>query len=162
MIRDLDVTYDIQANGRVNVTWEVDWDFGETGRRGIVTSFMTRKQWEEDPNKDARHEISNVDASSPTGANDSFTTSTVHDGEFEFLSLAIGADDEYLDESRHTYLITYEATGMLRTFDGKPELFWGAHSENDVHIESAKTTVTAPEGVSEARYLRALTNVPPR
>ena len=154
VIRELDVTYDVQADGSVNVTWEVDWDFGETGRLGIITDFMTREPWEDDPEKDARYEISNVDVSSPTGANDSFRTSTVRDGEFEFLSVEIGGDDDYLDESRHTYVITYEATGMLRTFDGEPELFWDVNSENDVRIESANITVTAPEGVMEARCLQ--------
>ena len=153
VIRELNVTYDVQQEGSVIVTWEADWDFGETGRRGIITDFVTREPWEDDPEKDARYTLLDLDVTSPTGANDHFTTQTVRDGEFQLTSVRVGSEDVLLDESRHSYVITYEATGMLRTFDGEPELFWDINSENDTPIEKATITVKAPDGVTEARCL---------
>ena len=34
--------YDIKPDGTVDVTWEIDWDFGETGRRGILMGIVAR------------------------------------------------------------------------------------------------------------------------
>lgn len=155
VIREWNTTYDIKPDGTVDVTWEIDWDFGETGRRGILMGIVEREPWEDDPTKDAVYDISDIDVSSPTGAPATFTTDTVHDGPFRLTEVRIGDPDKTLDESRHTYIINYEMTGALRTFDGEPEFFWDLNSGSDTPIDVANLTVTAPEGVTEARCLLA-------
>lgn len=150
VMRNLDVTYDIAEDGTVKVTWEVDWDFGEPGRRGILVKYVQQEPWEDDPKKDARYELSNFDVTSPTGANDSFSTEGVKDGAFQLQQVKIGSADAFLEESRHTYVITYELEGALRTFDDKPEFFWDINSKGDVPIDNATVTVNTPGPVTEA------------
>ena len=150
VMRNLDVTYDIAEDGTVKVTWEVDWDFGEPGRRGIVVNYVELEPWEDDPKKDAKYGIENIDVTSPTGAVDEFTEESVTDGDFMLRRVQIGNPDIFLEESRHTYVITYELTGALRTFDGKPEFFWDINSGDDVPIDTATITVNTPGPVTEA------------
>ncbi len=152
VIHELVATYDVRADGSVDVTWQVDWDFGEPGRRGIIIGLVTREPWENEASLDAVYEITNLEVSSPTGAPDQFTTRTSRDSGVEFLDVQIGSPDQTLDAPRHTYTLSYTVAGALRTFDGQPELFWDVANDYPP-IEQARVTVTSPGGVTAARCL---------
>lgn len=153
VVRDWNATYEIQADGSVNARVELDWDFGETGRRGIIHDLVIREPWQDDRTKDVVYEVTNIDVDSPTGAPDSFTQDEVRDGQFRLLSLQIGDPDVTLDKPRHTYVITYTLTGAMRTFGGEPEFFWDINSGDDVPIDNLDVTVSGPEAAIEARCL---------
>ncbi len=53
-VRHLGVTYDVRADGVIEVTYELDWDFGAEGRRGIVFGITTGEPWDLDPTQEAR------------------------------------------------------------------------------------------------------------
>lgn len=152
VIRELVASYDVQADGTVDVRWQVDWDFGEPGRRGIIVGLVTREPWENDDELDAVYEVTGLEVDSPTGAPDRFTTRTSRDSGVEFLDVQIGNPDQSLAESRHTYTLSYTVAGTLRTFDGVPELFWDVANDYPP-IEQARITVTSPGGVAAARCL---------
>lgn len=150
VIRNLDVTFDVRADGTVGVTYVLDWDFGEEGRHGINFGIATRESWEPDPSQDVLYDIADIQVSSPTGAPSQFIWLDEDYGSDGALSLRVGDPSTTLDESRHTYEISYELTGALRTFDGLPELHWDITSDDYPNIENFRITVNAPEGVDRA------------
>lgn len=153
VVRELEATYRIQADGSVDVEWVLDWDFGETGRRGIIIDVLIREPWENDDDYDVVYEVADVQVSSPTGAPETFTTSTVRDGEYQLMEIRVGDPNETLDESRHTYVISYSLEGALRTFDARPEFFWDITSTQFPRIDAATVTVESAGGVTQARCL---------
>lgn len=67
-IESLDVVYAIQADGTVRVTTTIDWNFGETGRHGIFWELLTREEWGGGGDQLVLTPVSDIKASSPTGA----------------------------------------------------------------------------------------------
>lgn len=155
VVRELTASYEVQADGSVEVEWEIDWDFGETGRRGIIIGILVREPWELDDTQDAVYTVSDIQVSSPTGAPDQFSTSEVSEGEYRVVEVQIGDPNITLDEPRHTYQLSYTVEGALRTFDGQPEFYWDITSTDFPQIEQASITVEAPGGVTQARCLVA-------
>lgn len=153
VVRELVATYDVQPDGTLDVTWEVDWDFGETGRRGIIVGIVQREPWELDDELDAVYSIDDLEVSSPTGAPVQIRSTSVRSGNVRSLEVRVGDADEPLEASRHTYVLSYTITGALRTFDGVPELFWDVTSADFPSIDQAAVTVTSPGGVPTARCL---------
>ncbi|MDO5678564.1 MAG: DUF2207 domain-containing protein [Propionibacteriaceae bacterium] len=151
-IRHLDVTYAVQADGTVDVRYEVQWHFAETGRHGIILNFASRESWENDRSKDVVYHLSDFRVSSPD-APAQFTQSTEGEGSEEAQSLRIGDPDKTLTSKDATYVVEYTMAGALRTFDGAPQLFWDVNSPNLPEVRSFSATVTAPDGVTRARCL---------
>ena len=65
VVRNLDVHYDVRADGTVRATYDLDWDFGSTGRHGINFGIVTRETWDQDPSLEAVYLIEDIDVSSP-------------------------------------------------------------------------------------------------
>lgn len=149
-VRHLDVRFDVQADGSMDVRYELDWNFGEKGRHGIDFRIVSRESWDPNPLQDVVYEIDNVEVSSPSGAPAQFTERVSGWGSDEELVLRIGDPDVTLDTSEATYVISYRVRGAMRTFDGFPELQWDIVSGNYPPIEQLTVTVTGPEGVTRA------------
>lgn len=150
IVRSLDATYDVQRDGTIDVTYRLDWDFGRTGAHGIELSLVTVEEWEEDPLQEAVYKISDLTVSSPSGvptALDSYESS-------ETLELRIGDPDIELDVDRATYEVKYTLSGAMRTFDGKPQLYWDVTSADFPPIENFTVTVTGPSALSRAQCLQ--------
>ena len=153
-IRRFDVTLAVQADGSMDVRYELDWHFPEKGRHGINFGIATREPWEGDDSKDAVYQVDDVRVSSPSGAPAQFTESIAGEGSRRrSLELRIGDPAVELDTQDATYVIEYTIDGALRTFDSGPELFWDVSSGDFPLIEHFSATVTAPDGVTEARCL---------
>ena len=153
-IRHLDVTYDVQADGTVDVRWEAQWHFAERGKRGIILGFASRESWENDRSQDVVYDLRDFRVSSPTGAPAMFEQRVEGSGSDEAVRLQIGNPNKKLNEKDHTYVIEYTMAGALRTFDGAPQLFWDVNSPNLPEVRSFSAQVTAPGGVARARCLR--------
>lgn len=150
-VTSLAAAFDIRADGTIQVRYELDWNFGVTGRHGIEFGIATRERW--DTLQDVTYGVENVQVTSPSGAPADFTTMTRGSNSFEDLRLRIGDPKVALDVTTATYVITYELTGALRTFDGAPQLHWDVTSSNYPPIEKFSVTVTSPSGAVSARCL---------
>ncbi|GAB3759463.1 DUF2207 domain-containing protein [Microlunatus parietis] len=155
VVRSLDVTYDVQANGTVDVRYRLDWDFGKTGSHGIKLTLVTAEPWDDDPLKEAVYEIRDLAVTSPTGVP---TDVDARDNEYSGTrELRIGDPDTTLNVSRATYEVSYTLAGALRTFDGKPQLHWDVTSRDFPAIDAFTITVTGPADVPRARCLQGRT-----
>ena len=152
-VRHLDVTFAIQADGSVDVRYELQWRFADVGQRGITFGIATREPWDADPSQDVVYEIDDIRVSSPSGAPVDVEQTTRGSGSNEDVMLRIGDPDTTLDTQDATYVIEYTLRGALRTFDGRPEFYWDVTSYDYPPIQRFTATVTAPEGVTEARCL---------
>ena len=150
-IESLDVVYAIQADGTVRVTTTIDWNFGETGRHGIVWELLTREEWGGGGDQLVLTPVSDIKASSPTGAPTKLRV-TQDEREWQrWVRVRVADMEVELDKSRHTYVIEYTQEGALRTFDGKPEFYWDVTGVNLPPIAKATVKVTAPGGITEAK-----------
>lgn len=152
-ITSMMVHYDIQADGTVLVTHEVDWRFGSGGRHGIDFSIVTREPWDADETKDVVYDVSDIKVHSPSGAPDEFTERVAGFGSDETVDLRIGDPDVTVQGRKASYVISYALEGALRKFDGAPEFFWDVTSRDNPEIEEFEVRVTAPKGVAKARCL---------
>lgn len=154
VVRNLDVTYAVRADGTIDVTYELDWDFGTDGRRGIEFGILTREPWELDASKEARYDVADLRVTSPTGAPVDVQRSTRDLGSGrEELQLRIGDEDRPLTTARETYVITYVLSGGLRTFDGVPQLFLDITGPDYPKVERFTITVSATGDIERARCL---------
>src|SRR5690606_3425330 len=115
----------------IDVTYRLDWDFGRKGAHGIKLSIVTAERWENDPLKEAVYEVSDLTVSSPDDVPTELDTYELD----ESLELRIGDPDTELDVERATYVVKYKLDGALRTFDGKPQLYWDITSLDFPPIE---------------------------
>lgn len=154
IIKNLNATFDVQADGSLKVTYELDWEFAESGRHGIDFGIASREPWDDDPTQEAVYEISDVNVDSPSGAPDQFTQSIKRDYDGgETTNLRIGDPDKTIDGRRATYVISYVLTGALRTFDGEPQLYWDVNSGTYPAVEQFTLTASAPDGDVTGRCL---------
>ncbi len=149
-ITELSVDFDIQPDGSVAVRYELDWQFGTSGRHGIDFGIATRESWDADTSKDVVYGISDISVTSPSGAPATFTREDENSGSVGRIALRIGDPNRTVEDRRATYVISYVVTGALRTFDGRPEFFWDVTSQDYPEIDSFTVRVTAPQGVTDS------------
>ncbi|GAB3811387.1 hypothetical protein GCM10028820_02530 [Tessaracoccus terricola] len=152
-VRNLQATFDVNADGSVDVRYLLDWDFGEKGRRGIEFGIATRESWDQDRSKDVVYEVSDIQVSSPSGAPAMWDETVLDYGSDGQVMLRIGDPDKALDTETATYEISYTVVGAMRTFDGVPELNWDVTGWDYPPIDEFTVTVTGPDGVDRARCL---------
>lgn len=152
-VKDLRVTYAIQADGSVDVRYEMDRRLEKKGLHGINFGIVTREPWDQDSTQDVVYDISNIRVSSPSGAPAEFIEQERGAGSHQDVNLRIGDPDVTLDTRDVSYVIEYTVRGALRTFDGVPELHWDVTSNDFPKVERFSATVTAPSGVETARCL---------
>lgn len=149
-VERLDAKFEVRADGTIGVTYTLDWDFGEKGRRGIEFGINTREPWDQERGKDVVYGVSNIRVHSPSGAPATFTEMHEDSGSYGELRLRIGDADQPLEDRRATYVISYDLHGALRTFDGVPELHWDITSRDYPPIDEFAVTVTGPESIDRA------------
>lgn len=152
VITNMDVRFEVRADGTVGVTYRLDYRFGDTGRRGIVFSIIGREPYG-DGIHDAVYEIDDIRVSSPSGAPadvDEFTETI--DGS-ELTTLRIGDPDRTLNTRDASYLISFDIAGALETHnenaaDQYAELYRDVTTDYP-HIENYSVSVSAPGGVRD-------------
>lgn len=151
-VRQLDVSFDVRPDGTVGVRYVLDWNFAEKGRHGIDFGIVTSEVWENDRDQQATYSVENLQVTSPTGAPTEFTESERSSHDQKSRKLRIGSPDVEVDE-QETYVVTYDLTGALRTFDGQPEFHWDVTGSDYPTIDSFRVTVAAPQPIPRARCL---------
>ncbi len=147
VITDYQIGYDIQRDGTVRVTEDIDYRFAQTGRHGIFRTLVLQQRDGSDSAHDVVYGISGLQVSSPDAPAQFTRSFTRHNG-VRYLTVQIGDPERVLTGDQASYRISYLLTGALRTVDGIPELYWNATGLDwDADIRHTQVRVTAPEGV---------------
>jgi len=149
-IDSFDLEYTLQPSGVLSVQETIVWRFGDdSGRHGIQRDLVTREEYNE--TEDAVYGVSNIAVTSPDRVSTQVSTSTTEDngGRAEFLNIRIGDPDRTISRPTATYLLTYDVTGAVRSFEGYDELFWDAPGAGNPSITDLKVDVTVPGGAQD-------------
>lgn len=154
VIRDLEISIQLDAEGTAFVTETFQWDFGTREGRGFYRELVQHMGYEPDPDKVRVLEYSNFEVSSPSGAPadvwvESTSGSTVR--------LAVGAPDGSSDirTGVQTYVLTYEIRGALNAIEGQDgvadqeELYLNLFTNSPNVVDHASATVYGPADVTD-------------
>lgn len=143
-IRSFDVTLIVGADGTLEVTEEITYDFGSNERRGILRDIPVRFHYDDVYDREYRLQV--IDISSGT-APDQYQREGLDGG---YTRLRIGDPDRMITGA-HTYVIRYRVQGALNGFPEHDELYWNATGhEWDVPIDRATVAVHMPVEVRES------------
>jgi len=136
-------TIQVQKDGKIEITEQIEYDFGSNQKHGIFRKIPTDKTNNE--GKTFRMEVDNVSVADDAGQAYQFVTSR----EGENLVLKIGDPDKTIT-GRHTYIIRYTVGGAITYYSEVDELYWNAiGSDSNVPIANATTVLKLPEEITE-------------
>jgi uncharacterized protein (TIGR04222 family) len=147
------INYDMQPSGVLKVKETITWRFGSnSGRHGIQRDLVIR---EPDPNSDQDfvYGISNIKVTSPddyVATQFSSKTTESQGGREAELNVRIGDPNQTISAATATYVITYDVTGAMRSFNGYDEFFWDGPGFGNPLIKDLKITTTVPGGAQDA------------
>ena len=157
-------TYDVQvvvlANGTIDVTETIDYDFGFFTRHGILREFVTAQGYEpaDDPDPRAASVRRDVEwwrkypldmISIASDAPDKYVLESVKssfNADLQTKRARIG-DKDISITGRHTYTIHYVQKGAVNAMPGDDELYWNIVGTGwDIPIDDVRVDVTAETG----------------
>jgi Predicted membrane protein (DUF2207) N-terminal domain len=147
------INYDVQPSGVLKVKETIVWRFGSnSGRHGMQRDLVIR---EPDPysDQDFVYGISNIKVSSPDpGVATQFSSKTIESqgGREAELNLRIGDPNQTVSAPTATYVISYDETGALRSFNGYDEFYWDGPGFGNPLIKELTITATVPGGAQDA------------
>lgn len=137
-ITNWESTLDIQASGSVKVREKIEVDFGSLEKHGIFRDLPIRYQ-----NSDASITYTTIDTIYVTQDDKNAETDVATNS--NNMSIKIGDPNETIN-GRHTYVIDYVVSGVLRSYDDLDELYWNVTgNEWDVPIQRVSSTIRLPE-----------------
>ena len=143
-ITSYSVQLDVRADGALDVTETILYDFGGNQKHGIIRTIPDRFRYNDE--SDRIYPISAVSVTRD-GASDPVNISEQNGHE----TFKIGNPDKTVTGS-HTYVIRYTVQGALNGFPDHAELYWNAiGAEWPVAIGNASATVTGPAAIQQAR-----------
>jgi uncharacterized protein (TIGR04222 family) len=147
------INYDMQPSGVLKVKETITWRFGSnSGRHGIQRDLVIREP-DPDSDQDFVYGISNIKVTSPddyVATQFSSKTTESQGGREEELNVRIGDPNQTISEPTATYVITYDVTGAMRSFNGYDEFFWDGPGFGNPLIKELKITTTVPGGAQDA------------
>ena len=147
------INYDMQPSGVLKVKETITWRFGsDSGRHGIQRDLVIREP-DPDSDQDFVYGISNINVTSPddyVATEFSSKTTESQGGREEELNVRIGDPDQTISEPTATYVISYDVTGAMRSFNGYDEFFWDGPGFGNPLIKDLKITTTVPGGAQDA------------
>ena len=145
------INYDVAPSGVVKVQETIVYRFGSgSGRHGIERYFVTREPYDE--TQDALYKVENISVTSPDNVATQFSSRTdeAKGGREEQLRLRIGDPNETISAPTATYVISYDLTGAMRTFNDYDEFYWDATGLDwQAAIKSVKITAAVPGGAQD-------------
>jgi hypothetical protein len=140
--------YNLASDGSMGVTETLVWQFGPGEHHGIKRNITVRQGVSDPPNKYRAYEMSEVSASSRTGANADVYVSEVGADNV----IRIGSPTQPFDGAqRQTYVIKYRLAHVANGFPDHAELYWNVTGGGfDLPLDSAKATVHGPAAVTDA------------
>lgn len=142
-----DVTAETGSDGTTRVTTELDFDFGTEQGHGPQLLQPIRQRIEDDPDHWRSMPITEVSATSPSGAPAQVSTGV----ESGVMAIRVGDEDVEV-EGVQTYRVTWVQQGLVNpqaTGSGLDELSWNVISRWDVPIEDVTVTVRGPAEVEQ-------------
>lgn len=144
------VRYDVAAvvdgSGATDVTLSLDFDFASDAGHGPYITLPLRQEIGGDPDHWRMLDVSNVTASSPSGADATMYTTSNDDA----LLVRLGQDGRTWTGVQ-SYVITYTTTGLVapkQAQSGLDEFNWNAVGPGwQVPIENISVSVTGPASV---------------
>ncbi len=131
----------IQQDGALQITENIDYDFGAAERHGIFRNIPVVYRW--DDVYDRVYRITDVEVTTSPGTPDDVDVST--DGGDTVIRIG---DPDTTITGRHQYSISYRVEGALNGFPDHDELYWNAIGEEwPVPISDASVRVTAPADI---------------
>jgi uncharacterized membrane protein len=128
----------IPKDGVVKVEEKVDVDFGLSQKHGIYRDIPVIYSG------DDTNVYTEVEVQSVLQDNESATYKLLHENE-NYVRIRIGDPDKYITD-KHTYVITYTAKGVLRSFEEHDELYWNVTGNYwEAPIQKVEAIVTLPE-----------------
>ena len=167
------INYEMQSSGVLKVKETIVWRFGSnTGRHGMQRHLVIREP-DPDSDQDFVYGISNIKVTSPNpGVATQFSSQTTESqgGREAELNLRIGDPNQTISAPTATYVISYDVTGAMRSFNGYDEFYWDGTGFGNPLIKELTITTTVPGGhrmppVSPGRHrapLLARTRTSPR
>jgi hypothetical protein len=159
-IRSYDVHVVVLANGTIDVTETIDYDFGFLTRHGIVREFVTAQGYEPSEDADPRAaslrrdvewwrkyplDVISVESDAP----DKYALESVKssfNADLQLKRARIGDKDVSIT-GRHTYKIHYVQKGAVNAMPGDDELNWNIVGSGwDIPIDEVHIDVTAETG----------------
>ena len=148
-----DATYELQEDGSARVTVEIDFDFGNDPGHGPYWTLPVRQGY--DDTYDRLYEVTDVSASSPTGA----PANVYLDEGRNYVAVRVG--DESIDDVSgvQTYVLEYTVHDVMNettadeTDSGEAgdEFYWNAIGDGwETPIADATVTVVGLAGVTDA------------
>ncbi len=137
-IDSFDSQITVEEAGTVSISETIAVDFANLSKHGIYRDIPVTYT-----NADGSYLYTKVEVQSLLQDGDTGTyTSTAYNG---YLQLKIG-DANRTISGKHTYTITYRATGILKAFENFDELYWNVTGSNwEVPISRASATITLPK-----------------
>ncbi|MET1007987.1 MAG: DUF2207 domain-containing protein [Propionibacteriaceae bacterium] len=144
-----DVTATAAPDGTVDVRLDFDFDFSDTEGHGPYVTLPLRQAIEGDPDHYRSFSITDIRASSPSGAPAGVDTET--DGG----ALAIKVGDEDIEvQGRQSYQLAYRIKGVVNPgvgAAGEDEIFWNIiGSQWEVPLNDITVTLTGPAAVGRS------------
>ena len=138
--------YDVQANGSMDVTETLVWQFAGDTSHGIQRFIRTSAGYDQKPDTYRRYELGDVTASSPSGAPaDVAVTETGAE-----TRIRIGSPDETV-QGRQTYVLHYHVAHVVNGFADHSELYWNVTGQRvDIPTDAVRVTVRGPAAVTRA------------
>ena len=132
----------------MGVTETLVWQFGPGEHHGIKRNITVRQGVSSPPGKYRLYEMSDVAASSPTGANSDVYVSELGADEV----IRIGSPTEpFQGAQQQTYVLKYRLAHVANGFPDHAELFWNVTGGRfDIPVDSVKVSVHGPAAVTNA------------
>ncbi len=140
--------YNLASDGSMEVTETLAWQFGPGEHHGIKRNVTVRQGVSSPPDKYRVYEMSDVGASSPTGANAEVFVSELGADNV----IRIGSPTEPFEgEQQQTYVVKYRLAHVANGFPDHAELFWNVTGARfEIPVDSVKVTVHGPAAVTDA------------
>ena len=152
------INYDMQPSGVLKVKETITWRFGsDSGRHGIQRDLVTR---EPDPRQRPgfrlrHHEHQRHQSGPQCGNRVTAPKPTESQGGREAeLNIRIGDPDRTISTPTATYVISYDVTGAMRSFNGYDEFFWDGPGFGNPLIKDVKITTNGAGWRSGRQLLR--------
>ena len=139
-----DVVYKVNNDGSVDVTENITWHFpaGEQ-RHGIERYVGIRTGWQDSADTYRQYTLSDVTASSPSGAP---ADTSVSDDGGAIAKIRVGDPNETVSGTQK-YVVSYRIANVVNGFEDHAEFYWNTlMSSNNFRYENVTASVTGPTG----------------
>ncbi|MFC4554156.1 DUF2207 domain-containing protein [Georgenia faecalis] len=143
-----DLHGELAEDGTMDVVLDLDFDFADDPGHGPYIAIPELQEIPGDPDRYRAFEVTDVAATSPSGAPAQVATET----ESGTLLVRVGDEDVEV-EGVQSYRITYRISGLVNPdVDGADELYWNVIGPAwEVPLEDVGVTVEGPADVQEVR-----------